>query len=104
MSQFCRELEERGWIAIRSDRADRRKRWVRLTPRGRSAVRSMKPMWQAVERAALDLCQEAGGDLLASIQRFEQALTRRSIAERALEVDHDRIAARSPRRDPGQRA
>src|SRR5262245_39228630 len=41
VSQFCRDLEERGWIELRSDAGDARKRRIELTGRGRAGVASM---------------------------------------------------------------
>jgi DNA-binding MarR family transcriptional regulator len=96
VSQFCQDLEARGWIAVRPDAQDARKRRIELTRRGRSTVASMQPMWRAVQQVAERLCREAGDDFLASIRRLENALAERPIAERALE--HTDGARRRSRR------
>jgi len=85
ISQFCRDLEGRGWIQVDLDPDDGRKRVLRLSRRGKAAVAAMQPMWRAVESAANDLCRSAGADFLASLQRLEWALSQKSIAERAQE-------------------
>ncbi|MDD9968126.1 MAG: MarR family transcriptional regulator [Myxococcales bacterium] len=92
VSQFLRGLEERRWIQLGLDPTDGRKRVVRLSKRGRAEVAAMKPMWRAVDAAARELCEEAGGHLLEALQRFEQALEQRSMAERALEHAHERAS------------
>ena len=89
VTQFCRGLEQRGWVQVSPDPKDGRRRSIRLTRRGRSAVAGMQPMWRAVQRAGEDLCAEAGPSFLDSIRRFERALARRSIAERALEYANE---------------
>src|SRR5262245_5730468 len=96
VSQFCRGLEERGWIDVRTTAEDASRRRIQLTRSGRSSVASMQPMWLAVQQAAERLCREAGDDFLASIQRLERALADRSIAERALE--HRDVSRRHRRR------
>ena len=85
VSQFLRGLEQKGWVRVKLDPADGRRRIAHLTRRGRGEVEAMQPMWRAGDAAAKRLCDEAGGQLLESLQRFEQALSRRSLAERAME-------------------
>ena len=90
VSQFSRDLEARGWVAIVADTNDGRKRLLELTEVGRAQVETLQPMWRAVDRAAKQLCEEAGGNFYQSLQRIEQALKQKTLLARALEqVDHE---------------
>lgn len=89
VSQFSRDLEDKGWLKVVFDEQDGRKRYLALTDLGRKEVDSLQPMWRAVEAAAKDLCEETGGDFYRSIQRFEKALKQKSMLARAMQITED---------------
>jgi len=82
VSQFSRDLEERGLLRVVFDERDGRKRFLQLTDSGRNQVDALQPMWRAVEQAAKELCEEAGSDFYPAVQKFEQALKRKSLLAR----------------------
>jgi DNA-binding MarR family transcriptional regulator len=78
-------LEDKGWLQVVLDQNDGRKRFLALTDLGRAEVDSLQTMWRAVDAAAKELCEEVSEDFFQSIQRFERALKRKSLRDRALE-------------------
>ena len=81
VSQACRSLETAGVIASTPDPADARRRVLTLTARGQALVAELAPLWAAFNAAAAELNAEAG-DAVAVLDRLDDALARRSMADR----------------------
>ena len=81
VSQAARSLEAAGLIAFQSDATDKRRRILALTDAGQARVRELKPQWEAFERAAVALDEEAGG-VVAVLDRLDDALARMSLFDR----------------------
>ena len=84
VSQACRSLEKAGIIRSTADPADARRRTLSLTPTGDALVRQLTPLWEAFNAAAADLNDEAG-DVVAALDRLEDALARKSAFDRIVE-------------------
>lgn len=82
VSQTRDSLHKSGLVEETADPNDRRRRTLRLTAKGADLVKKLKPVWDALSASAMELNAEAG-DLVAAITRLEQALERRSVAQRA---------------------
>lgn len=89
VSQFCRQLEKEGLITNIICENDSRKRVLTLTETGQQQVNKMKPMWQAVTHAAKELSQELDNDIYQAIRKCEQAMTRKSLLERTMDIYHE---------------
>lgn len=89
ISQFTRQLEKAGLITSAICENDSRKRVLRLTDNGQQQVQKMQPMWQAVNQAAKELSRELDNDLYQAIRKCEQALNRKSLIERTLDIYHE---------------
>lgn len=89
MTQTIRQMMSDGLLEIEAGE-DRRERLVRLSPRGKDAVARLRPVWTAVAHAAASLQQDAGVDLVATLQKAIGALAQRSFAERITEAIGDR--------------
>ena len=94
VSQACRSLEKAGIIRSTADPADARRRSLSLTPAGHELVERLSPLWDAFNAAAADLNAEAG-DVVAALDRLDDALARKSMFDRI----NDRID--SPLQKPG---
>jgi DNA-binding MarR family transcriptional regulator len=81
VSQTRNSLQTAGLVAERADPDDGRRRILYFTPRGRTLVQKLQPVWSALADAALALNAEAGDTVLA-LARLEQALARRSLLDR----------------------
>lgn len=88
VSQACRSLEKAGIIEARPDPADARRRTLSLSAKGHAMVETYKPLWTAFSTAAEELNDEAG-DVVAALDRLEDAMARRSVYDRIL----DHVAA-----------
>lgn len=84
VSQACRSLETAGIIASASDPSDARRRLLSLTTEGAALVERMWPLWQAFNAAAAEVNAEAG-DVVAALDRLDDALARKSLFDRISE-------------------
>ena len=89
ISQFCRQLEKEGLIVSIICENDSRRRVLTLTDVGQQQVAKMKPMWSAVTQAAQELSRELDNDIYQAIRKCEQALTRKSLLDRTLDIYHE---------------
>ena len=85
LSQFCRQLLAEELIQVDVEKNDSRKKYMSLSDKGKARVTQMKPVWQAVEGAAKDLCEEQDNQFYQSLITFEQALAKRSLLLRSIE-------------------
>lgn len=81
VSQARRSLELADLVQSLSDDADARRRQLTLTPRGAQFVKDLRPLWQALEVAAQQLNAESG-DVVALLDRLEDAMDARSLFDR----------------------
>jgi len=85
LSQFCKQLIAEGMVEFHSDKKDSRKRIISLTPKGRVTINNLETIWQGIELAAKELCEEAENDFYASLLKFEQALNKKALLTRSHE-------------------
>lgn len=83
VSQTRNSLEKAGIVVSESDPSDARRRRLKLTKAGLKLVDQLKPLWQTFEEVGLELTAEAG-DLMASLDRLDDALARRAMHERIM--------------------
>ncbi len=86
ISQFCRQLADEGLVSFVTCEQDSRRKVLTLTPRGREEVNKMLPMWQAVQKAAEQLCREFENDFYRSLRKCEKALAEKSLQQRTAEA------------------
>jgi N-acetylglutamate synthase-like GNAT family acetyltransferase/DNA-binding MarR family transcriptional regulator len=82
LSQFSQQLQNEKLINIVKDPSDSRKRVLSLTPKGRVRVKAMKPVWDAVQQAAMDLCTEHNNDFYRSLLLLEKSFSSESLLTR----------------------
>ncbi|WP_339721865.1 bifunctional helix-turn-helix transcriptional regulator/GNAT family N-acetyltransferase [uncultured Paraglaciecola sp.] len=82
LSQFCKELQKEKLIKIAKDQSDSRKRILTLTTLGRERLQEMKPVWDAVQQAATDLCTEHNNDFYRSLLLLEKSFSSESLLTR----------------------
>lgn len=86
ISQFVKELIQKGLVTTNISTQDSRRKFIKLTNLGELTIQNMKLMWQAVDSAAKQLCEEAGADFFDSVKKFERALTRQSLSQRTAQI------------------
>lgn len=82
VSQLRVELANARLIRSKADPSDGRRQLIALTPSGRRQVRMLRPIWDAITEATIELCIEAAPDLLNAIDRIETALREKSMQRR----------------------
>lgn len=95
VSQTRHSLERAGIIVSERDAADARRRQLVLTDAGHRLVDQLKPLWRAFEAAAMELTSEAD-QLLASLERLDDALVRRSMFDRIMQHVSSGMASSDP--------
>jgi len=81
VSETRNSLEKAGLAGSEPDPDDGRRRSLRLTPDGERLVAKLRPLWRALDEAAIALEAEAG-EVVEALDRLEQALARQSIYQR----------------------
>lgn len=96
VSQSRQSLEDAGIIETEEHPLDARQRHLALTKAGSKLIRRLKPLWRAMNDAALEVDAEAG-NAVAALDRLDEVLARQSL--------FDRIVKRISRadNDPGTR-
>jgi DNA-binding MarR family transcriptional regulator len=84
ISQTRSSLEKVGLVQSQTDPDDARRRQLHLTGKGRQLVERLTPLWQMLEQAATQIVAEVDG-LIESLDRLDDALSRRSLFERIVE-------------------
>jgi ribosomal protein S18 acetylase RimI-like enzyme/predicted transcriptional regulator len=84
INQIAGEMARKGLLESIKDKKDERKRLLRLTRKGKAAVSSLEPVWEDIAAAASEVLNEAGGDLLTSLARLEEALNEAGMYERVM--------------------
>ena len=74
-------LEKEGLVGSRADERDGRRRVLALTDKGMALARQLAPLFDALDKAAIELNAEAG-DAIAAIDRLEDALERKPLSRR----------------------
>jgi DNA-binding MarR family transcriptional regulator len=83
VSQTRNSLEKAGIVVCESDPSDARRRKLVLTDAGLELIDRLRPLWQTLDEVALELTEEAG-DLIACLDRLEDALARRAMLTRIM--------------------
>jgi MarR family transcriptional regulator, organic hydroperoxide resistance regulator len=81
VSQSRQSLEDEGLIEAEAHPLDARQRHLMLTSAGSKLIRRLKPLWDAMSEAALELNAEAG-NVTAVLDRLDEAIARQSLFDR----------------------
>ena len=85
VSETRRSLENAGFIVSSADPTDARRRTLRLTDKGRQLVERITPLSDSLISASIELDRETE-NIVAALERLDQALDRRSLFDRAREL------------------
>ena len=84
VSQTRQSLEASGIVEATAHATDARQRHLALTAAGSALVRRLRPLWRAMDEAAREVDAEAG-EVVAVLDRLDEALERRSMFDRISE-------------------
>jgi DNA-binding MarR family transcriptional regulator/L-amino acid N-acyltransferase YncA len=82
VNQAAAELIRLGLLAAQTDRKDRRRRMLSLSPKGQQLYDRLEPVWSEVREATAELISEIDSNLLQEIENIEQALEKKSMYQR----------------------
>lgn len=85
ISQFCKQLEAKSLVSIVVSNEDSRKKYISLSKKGEVEVEKMRLMWNAVGKAAKQLCEQDDNDFFKSLLTFENALNEHSLLDRIMD-------------------
>lgn len=85
VSQFAKQLQAKGYLAMNACAEDSRRKNLSLTELGQAQVDKMQPMWDSVHLAANELCEENHNDFYRSLLSLEAAFDKRSLLQRSLD-------------------
>lgn len=79
---LLKELEKQKMIRSSKDKTDERKRLVQLTDKGKALIEQMKPVWEVMIAAAIDLTRTQN-NLMKAVAEVEQQMEIQSFYQRA---------------------
>lgn len=82
--QTCQSMNKAGLITSEVASDDARVRVIRLTRKARALIKQLEPLWMQMRLASESLNQEAG-DVIALLDRLDEALKVRSLVDRTLD-------------------
>ena len=80
--QVINVLEKKKLIITKKDKADKRKRLVKLSRKGKQLAKELTPLWEIVEMVANEILNESAPDLLDNISEVEKTLQHKSTYQR----------------------
>lgn len=81
--QLVKELEAKKLVRSSSDKSDKRKRLISLTPKAQLLIAEMQPVWDKIRAAVAELV-ETENNLMKSMAETEEQLSRESFFDRVL--------------------
>lgn len=79
---LLKELEKQKLIKSGKDKTDERKRLIQLTEKGQALINQMKPVWQIMIAASIQLT-ETKNNLMKAIEEVEEQMELQSFYQRA---------------------
>ena len=83
--QTCQSMKKAGLISSTNVSHDARVRNIRLTKKARILIKELSPLWVRMGEAGDQLNQEAG-DVIALLDRLDEALKQKSLLDRILDT------------------
>jgi len=86
VSQLVTTVEKKGYITFFSDENDKRKRMIKFTESGRDLMKTIRPVWEAIQRAMYDiLCEkDHSAGLFAALDEVEDCLNSQPLHQRII--------------------
>lgn len=84
MIEVIEDMTVEGLLVSERCRADRRRREITLTRKGKRLVNRLEPVWQAFKEAGDEIVGERGNDFLASLRKMELSVKDRSMYDRIM--------------------
>ena len=90
INQIAAGMTKAGLLLSTKDSQDERRRMLSISPEGGKVLASLAPVWRDIEAATAEVIEEAGKNLLVTLDKVEQALDEKDMYRRV----SDRIKER----------
>lgn len=78
-----KEMAKRGLVELMRDAGDKRRRLLALSEKGEALRTELEPLWNDIHESVCEIVREVGYDVVEVLERFERALSARSLFSRA---------------------
>lgn len=82
INQVANALENKGLIISTKKDHDGRKRYLKLSKKGKQLFIKLKPLWKNIEQTVINYLSEIDPDFLDTLQKLEDSLLEKSMYER----------------------
>ena len=82
VNQIAGQMARHGLVRSKRDRADKRRRLLSLTAKGRKTMTDLQTLWKTIEKCTREVIEMSGHDLLAGMTEIEKALDDRNMYDR----------------------
>jgi DNA-binding MarR family transcriptional regulator/N-acetylglutamate synthase-like GNAT family acetyltransferase len=83
--QVATVLEREGLVNSTKKEQDARKRYLKLSSKGKKLISEIEPLWKSIENATQILLEETDPDFLNALYKIEMHLQKKSLYERIKE-------------------
>lgn len=85
VTQIANIMQKKGLVKVVKDKSDTRKKMLTLSPKGRTLLPKLEPIWKAFNDAVDELFRTIGYDVLAIVARLEDELEKKDMLARVTE-------------------
>ncbi len=84
INQIADAMVKQGLLVGNKGKSDERQRMLSLTPKAKTIVKRLTPVWEEIEAANRELLRSTGKDLLTMVSRIEKELDRTDMYQRVM--------------------
>lgn len=87
VKNILREMEDEGLVTIKPNPKDKRSKLVCLSPKGKTLLKKLRPLWTSISRALGDVFAAGHPDIVNILNRIDRAIEEYPIYKRVNEPD-----------------
>jgi DNA-binding MarR family transcriptional regulator len=92
VKNILREMEDEGLVLIKANPHDKRSKLVCLSPKGKTLLKKLRPLWASISQALGDVFTAGHPDIVNILNRIDRAIEEHPIYQRVNEPGNiDRI-------------
>lgn len=88
VKNILREMEDEGLVIIKPNPADRRSKLVSLSPKGKTLLRKLKPLWTSISQALNNIFTSGHPDIVDILNRIDRAVDEYPLYQRVSDLEH----------------
>jgi len=87
VKNILREMEDEGLVTIKPNPNDKRSKLVSLSPKGKTLLKKLRPLWTSISRALGDVFRAGHPDIVNILNRIDKVIEEYPIYQRVDELD-----------------